>query len=224
MQERPTVEALDLDAFFALLTEKIETAPTGNAASEMSELRGRIEARVGPIVAQNQDRASDEVSKRNLLFTSLLLATYHELREQLGEGPLAVDLLRDITMELFRPRIRDYIRQRFDVDPDRPGEAFQRVAANFLERGKNGFGAGFSYEQEVQTERRSFVNVAKCLFLDFLRANNAPELTPVVCALDTVWADELNRGPYNLSFERPTLMSRGDDKCRFQFTRTDERR
>ena len=224
MEQRPTVEALDLDAFFALLTEKIETAPTGNVAGEMGELRGRIEARVGPIMAQNEDRATDEVSKRNLLFTSLLLATYHELREQLGEGPLAVDLLRDTTMELFRPRIRDYIHQRFDVDPDRPGEAFQRVAANFLERGKSGFGAGFTYEQEVQTERQSFVNVTNCLFLDFFRANSAPELTPVLCALDTVWADELNRGPYNVSFERPTLMSRGDDKCRFQFTRTDERR
>jgi hypothetical protein len=224
MEQRPTVEALDLGAFFALLTEKMETAPTGDAAGGMGELRSRVEARIGPIMAQNQDRATDEASKRNLLFTSLLLATYHELREQLGEGPLAVDLLRDTMMELFRPRIRDYIRQRFDVDPDRPGEAFERVAANFLERGKSGFGAGFSYEQEVQTERQSFVNVTNCLFLDFLRANGAPEVTPVLCALDTVWADELNRGPYNLSFERPTLMSRGNDKCRFQFTRTDEQR
>ncbi len=218
MEQRPTVEALDLDAFFALLAEKIETAPAGNAAVGTGELRGRIEARIGPIMAQNQDRATDEVSKRNLLFTSLLLATYHELREQLGEGPLAVDLLRDTAMELFRPGIRDYIRQRFDVDPDRPGEAFERVAANFLERGKSGFGAGFTYEQEVQTARQSFVNVTNCLFLDFFRANSAPEVTPVLCALDTVWADELNRGPYNISCERPTLMSRGDDKCRFQFS------
>lgn len=224
MEKGAAVEVLDLDAFFSLLTEKIEGASTADVAVGVGELRSRIEARLGPIAAQNEDRATDELSKRNLLFTSLLLAAYHELRDQLGDGSAAADLLRNTMMELFRPRIRDYNRQRFDVDPDRPGEAFQRVAANFLERGKNGFGAGFTYEQEVQTERQSFVNVTRCLFLDFLRANGAPELTPVLCALDTVWADELNHGPYNISFARPTLMSRGDDKCRFQFTRTEEQR
>jgi hypothetical protein len=223
VEERAAAEVLNPDAFFALLTEKIEATSKGDMAVGAGGLRSRIETRLGPIVAQNQDRATDEVSKRNLLFTALLLAAYHELRDRLGEGAVAVDLLRDTLMELFRTGIRGYIRQRFDVDPDRPGEAFQNVAANFLERGKSGFGAGFTYEQEVQTERQSFVNVTNCLFLDFLRANGAPELTPVLCALDNVWADELNGGPYNLSFERPTLMSRGDDKCRFQFTRTDER-
>jgi hypothetical protein len=221
MGRRAAVEAFDLDGFFALLAEKLEIALPGDAAHGTAELRGRIEARVGPIVAQNEERAKDEVSKRNLLFTSLVLAGYRELCDRLGEGPAAVDLLRDTMTELFRPRIREYIRQRFDVDPNRPGEAFERVAANFLERGQSGFGAGFTYEQEVQTERQSFVNVTHCLFLDFFRANAAPELTPVLCAMDAVWADEFNRGPYNISFERPTLMSGGDDKCRFQFTRSD---
>ena len=170
MEQRATVEAFDLDGFFALLAEKLEGALSADAALGTAELRGRIEARVGPIVAQNEDRATDEVSKRNLLFTSLVLAGYRELRDLLGEGPPAVDLLRDSMTELFRPRLREYIHQRFDVHPDRPREAFQRVAANFLERGKSGFGAGFSYEQEVQTERQSFVNVTDCLFLDFFRA------------------------------------------------------
>jgi hypothetical protein len=222
MEKGAAVEVLDLDALFSLLAEKLASAPSADVAVGVGKLRSRIEARLGPILARNEDRATDEISKRNLLFTSLLLAAYHELRDQLGEGQTAADLLRETMTDLFRPRIRDYIRQRFDVDADRPGEAFQRVAANFLERGKSGFGAGFAYEQEVQTERLSFVNVTNCLFLDFLRANGAPELTPVLCALDTVWADELNDGPYNLSFARPTLMSAGDDKCRFQFTRMEE--
>jgi 2,2-dialkylglycine decarboxylase (pyruvate) len=222
MEQRAAVEAFDLGGFFALLAAKLEQAVAGGAAVGAAELRGRIEARVGPIVAQNEDRGKDEPSRRNLFFTSLVLASYRELSDRLGGGPPAVDLLRDTMTELFRPRIREYIRQRFDVNPDRPSEAFERVAANFLERGQSGFGAGFTYEQEVQTERQSFVNVTSCLFLDFFRANAAPELTPVLCAMDAVWADEFNRGPYNVSFDRPTLMSRGDDKCRFQFTRSDE--
>jgi hypothetical protein len=224
MEQKAAVEAFDLDAFFALLEEKLASALPSDAPPGMAELRARTEARVGPIAARNADRAEDEVSKRNLLFTSLVLAAYRELSDRLGAGPPAVDLLRETMTELFRPRIHEYIHQRFDVDPERPGEAFERVAANFLARGRSGFGAGFTYEQEVQTERQSFVNVTHCLFLDFFRANGAPELTPVLCAMDAVWADEFDRGPYDISFERPTLMSRGDDKCRFQFTRRDRDR
>ena len=223
MEARAAVEfsASDLDAFFELLTVNLAATRRGMEPSGSGEFRGAIEARVGAIAAENEAPAADEVSHRNLLFTSLLLACYRELRDRMGDGGKAVGLLRDSLAEFFRPRIRAYLHQRFEVDPAHPGQAFQKVAANFIANGQSGFGAGFTYEQEVQSGRESFINITHCFFLNFFRANGAPELTPVLCAMDAVWADELNSGPYNVSFERPTLMSSGDDKCRFQFTRVE---
>jgi hypothetical protein len=211
---------MDIEAFFEGLEAGLAGTPGGRAV-ERTRLRPHIEARVGPIVAENTARAADDLSRRNLWLTAMLLAAYRELRERGIEAEPAVDLIRQTLMTIFRPEVLGHLRRRFDIDPEHPDRAFEQAAANFLARGESGFGSGFTYEQEVQTERQSFVNVTRCFFLDFLRANRAPELTPALCALDMVWADELNRGPYNVSFERPTLMSRGEDKCRFQFTRTD---
>ena len=58
--------------------------------------------------------------------------------------------------------------------------------------------------------------------LNFFARNGAPELTRVLCAMDMVWADEMNAGPYNVVFQRPSMMSAGGDKCRFQFRRQEE--
>ena len=221
MEARAVVEfsASDLDDFLELLTKNLAATDPGMELPGSGELREAIERRVGAIAVENEAPAADEVSRKNLLFTSLVLACYRELCERMDDGGKAVDLLRESLVELFRPTIRAYIQQRFDVDPAQPDQAFERVAANFIARGQSGFGAGFTYEQEVQSDDASFINVTHCFFRNFFRANGAPELTSVLCAMDTVWAEEFNNGPYNLSFERPTLMSCGDDKCRFQFTR-----
>lgn len=63
----------------------------------------------------------------------------------------------------------------------------------------------FRYVDDVRDERRLFVN-----------------MTPILCALDTVWADDLHRPAYRVRFERPTTLANGNDACRFQFTKTDD--
>ena len=216
--EKPAADfsADDLTELFRILSGKLALV---DGQAETDDLRRSIEARMPSIIAANEAPDQDEVSSKNLLFTSLVLASYQELRGRIDEGAKAVELLRTAFSDLFRPKIRGYIKQRFDVEIEAPDTAFGNIAKNFVANGQSGFGAGFTYEQEVQNDHQSFINVTQCSFLDFFRANNAPELTFVICAMDAVWAEELNSNPYNVSFERPTLMSQGADKCRFQFTR-----
>ena len=100
-----------------------------------------------------------------------------------------------------------------------PAEAFAMVSENFEARGQARFGAAFEYVSDVQDATRSFTNIRRCGFNDFFRANRAPEVTRVFCALDIAWADEMERRRLGVRFERPTTLARGDDACRFQFTR-----
>ncbi len=79
---------------------------------------------------------------------------------------------------------------------------------------------GLNYVHDVRDERRVFVNIERCLFNEFFRRNGAPEITSVLCAVDHVWVDELSKPEYGVRFERPTTLARGDDACRFQFTKT----
>jgi hypothetical protein len=66
------------------------------------------------------------------------------------------------------------------IDPHSPEAAFAAVATHFKTRGEQLFGKAFIYEQEMQTAQASFVNIRRCFFNDFITANGAPELTPVV--------------------------------------------
>ena len=109
---------------------------------------------------------------------------------------------------------------RFGISEDAPEEAFSRIAENFKRRGEERFGKAFVYVQDVQDETRSFTNIHRCFFNDFFRANGAPEVTPLFCALDNVWAAALQNGRYGVRFDRPTTLANGDDVCRFQFSKT----
>ena len=73
--------------------------------------------------------------------------------------------------------------------------------------------------EDVRDDSRTFVNIERCLFNEFFRRNGAPEVIPILCALDNIWADELARPRYGVRFERPTTLARGDDACRFQFSK-----
>ena len=80
------------------------------------------------------------------------------------------------------------------------------------------YGAAFRYEQAVQDNTRSFIHIHTCFFYAFLNENGAPELNGLFCALDNLWAEELENH-YGVYFRRPETLERGGAMCRFQFYR-----
>ena len=151
----------------------------------------------------------------------MLLATYRSLRSSLGDEKRTLTLLREALTGRIRQQITVYIQARFGISHDAPGEAFHHVSQNFKSRGEASFGRSFRYVDDVRDDRRVFVNIERCLFNEFFRRNGAPEVTPILCSLDNVWADELSKPRYGVRFERPTTLAKGDDACRFQFTKTE---
>jgi hypothetical protein len=66
------------------------------------------------------------------------------------------------------------------------------------------------------------MRVEKCFFRDhFNRHGNAP-LTTVICAWDANWMRAVDPAVSGLRAERTTLMSLGDDACRFRVVGTDD--
>ena len=49
--------------------------------------------------------------------------------------------------------------------------------------------------------------IQRCFFNDFLRGNQAPELIPVFCACDNIWADEIKKEKHGVTFQRASLLS-----------------
>jgi len=66
------------------------------------------------------------------------------------------------------------------------------------------------------------MRVHRCFFRDhFVRHDNLP-LTTVMCAWDANWMQAVDPTASGLRAERPSLMSLGDDACRFRVVATDD--
>lgn len=183
------------------------------------ELEASVRARATMLVEQNEARAIDAPSRQWLLLSCIILAAYQELRPLVDDAQAVLSILRDAITVPFTEHLTAYIADRFGISRDAPEEAFTRIAENFKARGEERFGKAYIYIQEVQDAERSFVNIQKCFFNDFFRANGMPELTLIFCAMDNLWAKELEKPSYAVRFECLTTLAQGGGMCRFQFSR-----
>jgi len=215
----------------ASLIEALATNLLAALRPQVTDLHGRcweeietaVRGRMTTLTEQNEARMIDAPSRQWVLLASTILATYRELQPLVGDGQALLSMLSKAMAAPFKERLTAYIAGRFGISQEAPEEAFSRVAENFKARGEERFGRGYTYVQEVQDGTHSFINVHKCLFNDFFRANGAAEVTPIFCAMDNLWAEELEKPQYGVRFERPTTLAGGDDMCRFQFTKTTAR-
>ncbi len=182
-------------------------------------LKEEIDAKAAGIRAENKVPPADPQSEGLAELNSFMLAMYRVLWRATGDRLGAIDLCRHVATTAFKAGVMNHIEKRFKIDFHKPGEAFEQIAENFLQGGREVFGQKFIYQQETLTDDLNSVLIQRCYFNDYLRAYDAPELIPVFCACDNIWADEINKEKYGVTFHRPSLLSLGDDACRFQFRR-----
>ena len=183
------------------------------------EVKSRVLQEATRVGQHNAGRIVDTPSERWVMLCSLLLAAYRTLNAVTGDSAQAIAALMEATRRPFTRHIAAYLDDRFGISQDAPEEAFDRISETFKARGEERFGVTFTYVQAVQDQDRSHVNVTRCFFNDFFAANGAPEVTPILCAMDAVWAEETAHPRYGLHFERPTTLAAGGDACRFQLLR-----
>lgn len=205
------------DPLQALAAAILAAVATHTSAEPDADATLRAEAaRIG---SENIQFGVDAAGRRWLTLCSVLLAAYRKLLSVGEERTTALATLQTAMTVPFRAGIHAFMHDRFGISQDAPQDAFERIAATFQSRGEERFGRGFTFVADLRDDRRSFTTITTCLFNDFFRANGVPELTPICCALDLVWADELALPRYGVRFERPTTLAAGDDACRFRFHR-----
>lgn len=188
---------------------------------DWEQLAEGIGARVEELIETNRHVVRDAPSEQWLRTCCVVLATYQALDPYVKRGQLLPVFLEAMAAP-FRNGVSGYLESRFGVSDDAPHEAFSRISENFQKRGEERFGSTFRYAADIRDDRRNFVNIERCFFNDFFRANRAPEVTSLFCALDKVWADTLDDHRFGVRFERPTTLANGDDACRFQFSKREK--
>jgi len=219
MSEKARVRASIDEAIVTDLLKAARPQITDLYGQSWQEFVASVRGRATILAEQNEARAIDAPSRQWLLLSSIILAAYQELRPLVDNAQAVVSILRYAITVPFMEHLTSYIADRFGISQDAPEEAFTRIAENFKVRGEKRFGKAYTYVQEVQDNRRSFINIQNCFFNDFFRANGIPELTLIFCALDNLWTEELEKPCYGVHFECPTTLAQGADMCRFHFTK-----
>ncbi len=212
------MESIGRDIIASIL-DAVASPANQSSKDPSDEVKSRVLQEATRVAQDNAGRIVDTPSQRWVMLCSLLLAAYRTLKAVTGDGAAAIAVLMEATRQPFTRHIAAYLDDRFGISPDAPEEAFDRISGTFKARGEERFGVTFTYVLEVQEQDRSHINVTKCFFNDFFAANGAPEVTPVLCTMDAVWAEETEHPRYGVHFERPTTLAAGGDACRFQFSR-----
>jgi hypothetical protein len=189
------------------------------------DLRNVVVGHALDLVEDSRALIVDDQSTHHLGLYAVVLAAFGALTEHLGDAAKARRQLDDALVRAAEAGASAYVESRLGVRLDDPDSAFDRIAENFIARGRARFGSSFRYVDETRTDSLYIARIETCLFDRFLREKETAELTPLLCRLDIVWADELQRRCPSVAFTRPTTLAAGDDACRFQFAcLPDERR
>jgi L-2-amino-thiazoline-4-carboxylic acid hydrolase len=83
-------------------------------------------------------------------------------------------------------------------------------------------GAGWDIDYERPEPGLFEMKVKRCFWRDFFDRHDARLVTTVTCSWDTNWMQAVDPAVIGLRAERTSLLSLGDDECRFAVLETDD--
>jgi hypothetical protein len=84
------------------------------------------------------------------------------------------------------------------------------------------YGAGWDIDFERPEPGLFEMKVKRCFWRDFFDRHDARLVTTVMCSWDTNWMRSVDPAVMGLRAERTSLLSLGDDECRFAVLETDD--
>ncbi|HXJ31619.1 MAG TPA: L-2-amino-thiazoline-4-carboxylic acid hydrolase [Gemmatimonadales bacterium] len=84
------------------------------------------------------------------------------------------------------------------------------------------YGASWDIDFERPRPDLFEMNVRRCFWHDFFARHDAMLVTTVMCSWDTNWMRAIDPAVSGLRAERTSLLSLGDDQCRFAVLETDD--
>jgi hypothetical protein len=178
------------------------------------ERMAAIRARADELAREDADLPVDGPSRGMLALGCVVLATYETLLPVFdGDRDRTVRYLRRVFGAMLR-RTVDAAFGALARRDDALGAVDQACRADFALYGDS-FDIGFDRTEDVFEMR-----VHRCFFRDFFDRHAARPVTTVLRAWDANWMTALDPALSGLVAERTSLLSLGDDACRFRVRRT----
>jgi len=187
------------------------------APEREEELTDAIQARAGELAEADKDMVVDQPSEGALGIGVAVLASYETLLPLFdGDERRTILYLQHVMGEVLK---RPY-ELAFKTLSERkdPLDKIDKVC-----RSEEAFyGAGWDIDFERPRPDLFEMNVRRCFWHDFFARHDAMLVTTVMCSWDTNWMRAIDPAVSGLRAERTSLLSLGDDQCRFAVLETDD--
>ena len=186
-------------------------------AERKDELIAEITARAEELADADKDTIVDKPSEGALGISAVVLAAYEKLLP-LFDG----DERR--TILYLQHAMGTVLRRPYEAtfktlsERDNPLDKIDKLCRS---EGPL-YGAGWDMTFDRPEPGTFEMNVGRCFFHDFFARNDMPLLTTVLCAFDVTWMQAIDPAVSGLRAERTSLISLGDDHCRFAVLETDD--
>jgi len=187
------------------------------AAEREDELSAAIRARAEELAEADKDMIVDEPSQGALGIGAAVLASFETLLPLFdGDERRTILYLQHVMGEVLK-RPYELAFKTLSGRKD-PLDKIDKVC------GAEGpfYGAGWDIDFERPEPARFEMNIRRCFWNDFFGRHDARLVTTVMCSWDTNWMRAIDPAVSGLRAERTSLLSLGDDQCRFAVLETDD--
>jgi len=187
------------------------------APEREKELLDQIRSRAEELSDADDDMAVDRPAKGLLTMASVVLAAFEVLRPMFdGDDQRTITYLRRVVGAVLQRPLEVGVDAL--VKHDTSLDSIESVCRKDFAMYGSYFDIAFSRPDPDTFEMR----VDRCFFRDFFDRHDARPVTTALCGWDANWMQALDPATSGLRSERTTLLSLGDDACRFRVLRTDD--
>jgi hypothetical protein len=176
-----------------------------------------IRRRADEIIEADRDLMVDGPAEGMLAMSAVVLAGFEVLGPELdGDERRTILLLQHVFDEVLQRsmEIAVGVLTRGKAPLDRVDGAMRKSAAMY--------GSSFRFAFERPDPGTFEMRIDRCFFRDFFARHGATLATTVLCSWDANWMKALDAAVSGLRAERTSLLSLGDDACRFRVATTDD--
>lgn len=187
------------------------------APEREEETVAAIKARAEQLAAGGEDMVVDGPSRGMLAASTVVMAAYETLLPMFdGDEARTIRYLRRVFGGILRRSLELGVEAlaRKDNALDAVDTACRKDFAMY--------GSYYGIDFERPDPDTFEMRVGRCFFRDFFARHSAAPVTTVMCAWDANWMVALDPAVSGLRSERTSLLSLGDDACRFRVLRTDD--
>ena len=176
-----------------------------------------IHARAEELVEADSDLADDGPSKGALAICGVVLASYEQLLPLFDDDRWRTILYLQHVMGTVLKRPYEFTFATLSKRED----ALDKIDKTCRTTQKL-YPAYFEFDFDRPDPGLFEMKVTRCFFHDFFARHDAPLVTTVMCAFDVHFMQAIDPAVSGLRAERTSLISLGDDECRFAVLETDD--